>query len=258
MASELDSRLAGKTSAAALAAYSLQTHTDVGPFTRNTSFWAADLVPQLTCASPSNSAASNRLSVTLITRRHMICTRHGGIGVGYPSDGITVRFVTSSNTMVTRVISQHFDTQYDFVVFLLDSDLPSSIAHAKIVPDGFRNYLSHSPRIPVFMFDQEEKGLVADIRETLITRMDWIPPSNSVRAQFYELPVPGDSGDPVFCIINGEPVLIGLITSEFHGPFFDGLNGAVNSAIASVDALGGVSTGYTASNPALTGFSKVR
>lgn len=253
MASEIDSRIAGLTFATNGPLFDTITHTDTGPFTRNADFWGSDI--DLTCVSPSNSERDEFMSGTAITKRHVLYCKHGGEGTGYPTDGTTMRFVAADNSIVLRTQSEHLELALpDMCIGLLDSDLPAEITPCAVAPDNLLAYINFSPAIPALALDAEEKGLVHDIDHIAARFVYTKAPTNATRLEFYEALITGDSGDPSFVIINGEPVLIGILkaVNEFMSPA--GFNGVLNAGIVSVDALGGVSTGYTVTNPDLSGF----
>jgi hypothetical protein len=244
----VDGRIGNKSAATALDVYSSQDHVTPA-FTRNPNFWGADIIASLTCASPSNSATDHLEAVTAITRRHLLCIKHGA---GYPADSSTVRFVTTDNTIVSRTILQHVELSDDMAVMLIDSDLPASITPCKVVADDIITYLNSCVNIPLLKLDQEEKGLVVDMKNIYDGGITLGTPCTAKRREFYEDAVAGDSGNPMFGIINGEFVLFAV--TNIDGPSPAGLNDAINTAIGDVDALGAVTTGYTVTNPSMTKF----
>lgn len=52
----------------------------------------------------------------------------------------------------------------------------------------------------------------------------------------------GDSGQPAFIILNGEPVLITSYHTTTYGPSYAGFIAAINTLIASADSTAGVDT----------------
>lgn len=258
MISQVDDRLAGKSAGTALALYTTITHNDAGPFARNASCWLADMVESLTCISPSNSAGNDNFAGTAITRRHVLYTKHGGVGVGFPANGTTLRFVASNNAITLRTQSQHKELTPDIAIALLSSDLPAAITPCPVVPDDLMSYLELATPTPVLILDQEEKGLVHDLRSVDVQSklLYFMPPANAQRLAFHEPVVPGDSADPVFALINNVIALISLLTGESWGPSIAGLGGILNQGILDVDALGGASTGYTVTPISLSLFGK--
>ena len=112
-------------------------------YIRNPDCWAHDL--DLTCISPWNSQGHTRKAGVLISPRHAVWARHYNIKIGS-----TMRFVDRNNSVVDRkVVKSHavpmpstvhgrgFLHGYDIVVGLLDSDVPSTITFAKVLPKNF-------------------------------------------------------------------------------------------------------------------------
>lgn len=266
MAEAVDSRLAAAAPAvSSLAFFTTITHNDAGPFVRNPDCWITGV--DLTSVSPSNSTEDNERGGVAITKRHIIYAKHTQIG-----DGASVRFCTSSDVAVARTQTQHaeiggtFPIFPDFCVGLLDSDLPSTIAVCKVAPDYMLPKIGYFPPIPVIQTDKDENGLVFDATSFSygsqgINTANVKIPVNAKRLEFYQPIIAGDSGDPWFVLINDELVLIGITSgldvadgSAVFGSCPIGLNGAINAAIVAADALGGVSTGYTVTNPNLSAF----
>lgn len=210
----VDSRLA--VAGATSVSMPLYSSYDIGgeEFVRNSSFWAADL--DLTCISPWNRDALNQCAGTAITRRHVIFASHYAVSVGNE-----LVFITSDDEIVTRTVSARYDfpSTYlyypDITIITLDSDLPESITPCKFLPSNYGDYIpTWVDRIPVLCLDFEERGHVADV-----TNMSDIlgpgkylvncaSPMDSKRLEFYEEVISGDSGNPVFMIINHELVLV--------------------------------------------------
>lgn len=253
MAAEIDDRLAGKSAGSALALFTAQDHVTPA-FTRNTSFWAADIVAKLTCISPSNSTLDNNGAGVAITPRHVLYCKHGGVGVGYPADAASIRFVTTDNTVVMRTQSSHLELSVDMAIGLLDSDLPATITPCKTAPDSLRSYLSSFPYVPVMVLDQEEKGVVKDIDHIDAVSGLWTrTPTDTQRLAFHEALVAGDSGDPVFGIINDELVLLGVVKDVNEMMSTVGSNTIIAAGITTIGA-----NGHALSNPSLAGFATVR
>ena len=252
--SAVDSRLAGKSAGTSLAMFTAQNHTAAPPtYTRNASFWAADV--DLTCCSVWNSTGLNTMAGTLISPRHIAFAAHYQI-----STGATVRFVAADGTVVNRTMTAKavhpsfvYPFSNDIAIGVLDSDVPAGVSFARVLPANFSSYLptvTSTTRIPVLVLDQEEKGLVLDL-SFLSSTVGGTFPTNSQRLLFAESIIVGDSGNPVFLIVNGQPVLISMLTSGGQG--FGGTNvsahyDTVNSMMTS---LGG---GYQLTAVDLSGF----
>lgn len=227
-------------------------------FTRNSSFWAADL--DLTCISPWNRDALNQCAGTAITKRHVIFASHYAVSVGNQ-----IVFVTNSNEIVTRTVSARNDLPStslyypDITIITLDTDLPDSITPCKFLPENYENYIpTWVDRIPVLCLDFEERGHVADV-----TNMSDIYgpskylarcsiPVDSKRLEFYEEVISGDSGNPVFMIINDELV---LVTTWTYGSAGSGT--VLSKHIAAINALLAADGAYSLQFADLSSFSTV-
>jgi len=154
----------------------------------------------------------------LITPRHVLWARHYSMPLN-----TTIRFVDRNNTIVDRTITKTkavpthghaYISGYDIVVAELDSDVPPEISFSKVMPKSLSTIRPPSSiHVPVFHTDFEEKALVADLRyESNSMVYLYIPQANTTRQQFFESKISGDSGNPVFMLINNEPVLMFMFT----------------------------------------------
>ena len=258
MASAIDGLLQGKDLATHGPVFSSQDHVTPA-YVRNPNFWG----PAPLGVSPWNSDNAAVNAGTAITPQHVIYTNHGLVGVGFPANGSTLRFITATNVVVSRTQLQHFRIpNTDVVIARLDSDLPATIPPFPVAPDNLNLYIPNGIPVPVMVLDQEEKGLVMDMynHSSRDAPSIWFrKPVNPTRLSFWELPIAGDSGDPVTGLISGAWTVMGLVTNaEGQSPGMAGLNAALASAITSVDALGGgLPSGHAVTNPVLTGFSRL-
>ena len=205
---------------------------------------------------------------TLITPRHCLSVAHAA-----PTVGSKIRFVTNDNVMFERTvqavtINTDYSTYFpDICVVLLNQDLPSSISVAKFLPANYKNYLPNSGKgLPILHTDWERKALVANVG-TLAQASDNLfyiekPAATTPnRTSFYEGTWGGDSGSPYYLIMNGETVLIGLVTGYYdsatnapygtsqaiYGNTPSGLalpNTSINDLIKKVDGAAAINTGY--------------
>ena len=255
-AQNIDTRIATKHAATNKAIYSLQNHTN-GIYTRNADCWAADL--DLTCASPWNSRGGNKQAGTLITPRHCILVAHYNLKAGD-----SIRFVTKDNITIRRKIIAHkVNTDFytnlpDLEIITLDSDVPSSIKPCEFLPANYKTYITNDgDGLPVLYTDQEEKALVADIWSINNNKFfDLQVPVSSNRSALNESVITGDSGNPIFLILNGKPVIIGCFTwgevgsgnslTHYSNLADGGAQPAqnINDLIKATDAIAGINTGY--------------
>jgi hypothetical protein len=206
----IDNRISGKNPSTTKNIFSAQNHTS-SIYTRNTNCWTGNI--NTTCISPWNSTGGSQRAGTLISPRHVIFCEHLGF---YPKIGATIRFVDNSNNVINRTLinSLSFSGGWpDFRIGLLDSDVPNSISFAKILPSNWSTYfpsLSTQYTVPLLVIDQEEKALVTDwcLGSTSIRCCQ---PTNAQRLSFYENLISGDSGNPIFLVINNELILISVV-----------------------------------------------
>jgi hypothetical protein len=103
--------------------------------------------------------------------------------------------------------------QHDLHVALLDSDVPSEISFAKVLPDNWINYLGDIYRLPALCLDFEEKALVNDFYNGI--NKQWLShtvPTDPQRLKFYESKIVGDSGNPALMIIGSELIITNVWT----------------------------------------------
>jgi len=255
--------------------YSTQDH-GTPTYVRNTNCWAYGL--DLTCISPWNSSGLYTKAGVMISPRHIACAGHLPI-----PDGSTIRFIEADGTVVTRtmdtmIIHPDYAPYYpDIAIGVLDSDVPSSITFAKILPQDWRDYVipylasgseyvpwAAGPAeyslwgIPAVYIDQEEKILVSDAwklyvpPESVNATLSCTTPLDADRALFYETIISGDSGNPIFIIINDELVLLSVITSA--GPVGTNFSYFKDDINTMMTTLGG---GYQLTEIDLSGFNPV-
>lgn len=207
----------GVTPAQALPIFSKQDHRHK-LYVRNQQCWAHDL--DLTSISPWNSQGGTRKAGTLISPRHAVWARHYSIKVNS-----TIRFVDNKNNVVDRKIIKeralpadpHLPGNFlhgrDMVVGLLDSDVPSSISFAKVLPKNFTEFhrATNMP-IPVLSTDFEEKALVADWASMHGSMVGLMPPHEKLRVGYFESKIVGDSGNPTFLVIDNQLVFLFVFT----------------------------------------------
>lgn len=226
---QVNSRLVGKTPSTSKPIYSTRDGTN-HIYVRNTAGWAYSV--DLTCISPFSWHGA------LVSPRHIHSANHAA-----PSGQI--RFVTTDNQVITRTIVATYNPGADSRISLLDSDVPSSIKFAKVLPNNFLNYMPDVDfrRVAALCTDQEDKALVFDTslgRAYSWTTFFW--PVDSVRATFNETAIGGDSSSPLFLIINGELVfLASWLSSNFvvgegtiaRGTSIDSQRNLINTWMAS-------------------------
>ena len=257
-------RIAGKDKTS-MPVFTTQDHA-TSTYVRNPDCWAADLHGELTCASPWNSQLGNRKAGTLITPRHVVCAHHYAI-----STGTTLRFVAEDNTVHERSVVQtskglqfmaHNMTS-DFMVLLLGSDLPAAIKPCKILGNDVFDVVDGTRWVEGGGFanlalDQQERAIINPCRAVLWSSMGGQSAEvGSPFAEFSEQIVGGDSGNPMFLVVNGELALYTTFLGPWGGSFTGTYEEALNGVIATLDGMEGVSTGYTLTRVDLSGFPAV-
>lgn len=255
----MDALLLDKNPATTLPLFSSQDHT-APAYVRNTENWAVTHTERLTCISPWNSNGIFQKTGTLISPRHVVFATHWS-----PPVASTIRFVAADNTIITRTISATQsipDTVLlypDLTIGLLDSDVPSNISFAKVLPDGWESLLTNVTltRPPAFGTDQEGKLLVREAVEIDNTQPPdavarFLYPSVTLYQNFFENLVSGDSGNPCFFLINGDLVLLAV--------WARGLGGSGASIAAFKTEINAIMTnlggGHQLTEIDLSGFSK--
>ena len=243
MNSEVTSRLSGKSPSTAQDIFS--NYTTKTNLQRNTDCWAHGL-KGLTGFVAWNDRVGQEKEVggVALTKRHVLFAEHASYVVGDK-----VYFVTYHDVLIEReivAVKLHPSAGYgygDFGIALLNVDLPDSIEPVKVLPvnayqffdtDNFTNSITTTwndgtDEILILNTDQEEKALVSRLDylqfqhfvdpnpDTYVTSDAYgsfraITPSGSY-SSWYESPVGGDSGSPVTAVINGECVLLGLLST---------------------------------------------
>jgi len=163
---------------------------------------------------------------TLISPRHVAYSAHAQQFGGY------IRFVTMDNQVITRTVSNTTSLSGfgisgsvypDIAIGVLDSDVPSSIGFAKILPSGWNSKIPslYKKDLPILALDKEKKALIQSLY-SLTTRSgvngalaQTRPPAEFQRKVFYEPTINGDSSSPFFLIINNQLVLV--TTASYNG-----------------------------------------
>jgi plastocyanin len=200
---------AGAFNASKLAVFSTQDHATPS-YVRNATLWCSGY--NWTGVSPWNSADANKRAGTLVSPRSFIHAAH------YPiAAGTDVRFVAADGTVHTRtVVTSSKVGSTDIQVANLDSDLPSTIAFYAVLPSTWRMNLPNCHfGIPTVMFDQEEKALIGGLGSSPAGHIVY---GSSLYLTWTEPLITGDSGNPVFLLINGAPVLVTTHTTVGGGP----------------------------------------
>jgi hypothetical protein len=228
------SKLTGKNPSTDMLVYSSQN--PYGGFTRNTNCWLNG-VSNISCFSPAQLSGANwfQRSGTLISPRHIISAKHFRINI--LNGGTPLLFVDDNNNVITRNLIAYELDSTDIAIGLLDKDVPSNIKFAKVLPKNYKTYLtlvdnflssSDSPeKLYCVGLDQQEKAIVKRfIGIQSYVNVENIPnaiiyslhPSDTF-APFTETMIAGDSGDPIFLIIDNELIFLSTWWTDISGPF---------------------------------------
>lgn len=227
----VDALLVGKTPSTSKPMYSTLSNPT---FVRNTGCFGSSL--DLTGVSAWNSLDGYKRAGTAIARDIILIANHFRMATG-----TVVKFVTSDNTVVSRTIvggARIGSTQQDdLYIHRLDSDLPSSICHYKVLP---ADTMDHLPSVsyqlygcPALCVDQQKKLTVAALR-CMGTMAGFWAPVNPTRLSFYEEPVSGDSGCSSFLLINGSLCVVTVWFGVNAGTAVSNNIDAINSAMTAL------------------------
>lgn len=245
-------KLQGKTAATAVPVYTSQDPYagGLGQFIRNPDCWLNG-IKNISCFSPAQMSGANwrQRGGTLVTRKHALFAKHFVTSV--ITGGTPLIFVADDSTVIRRNIIQYAYVPWtDVAIALLDSEVPSNIQIAKVLPKNYSDYLNFDSTTPVYCvaLDQEEKamvkistggsGYIVSYEGQNITysmfgvNEGW---AGHQYQSFNESIVVGDSGNPVFIILENELVVTTTWWTSTQGPFissapvYDATNAAIES-----------------------------
>jgi len=197
--------------------------------TRNSSCFASSL--DLTGCSPYNSKSGRLKAGTVIASDIIVHAKHFPEGLPV---GTTVDFFTSDDTRVTRTVVGSVDIAgTDIRLSRMNSDLPETIARYPILPSDYGDYfpeLGVVNRLPLLWIDQYERAKLAE----WIGGGSVLEPTNAEALPWYTRPVTGDSGGPVFLLLDESLVLIGCLYGATYAQPLAGQESVLNAAIASL------------------------
>jgi len=227
LSEEIDSRIRGRTANdASKLIYSVLADNTA---TRSATCWAADL--DLSCVAFWQSASGFQIPVTAITARHAVTAWHAAVPAG-----TTVRWLDTVGAVVERTVTSSVRVgTTDINLLTLSADLPATVTPARVLPATPVLDLTGAPLLG---FDQDREAIVK-----VIANLDnaYIPFVNSgfadaQHAAFHEPWVGGDSGSPVFTVLDGRPVLLGIAFSA------TATSNPIASVVAAIEALLGGAT----------------
>lgn len=235
MQKEVDDRIANISANATTKSlwYTRGSNTAKWEQNPNVFLYAGQRAINLDGQSPWNSLGQYARSGTLISPRHIIFAKHFRF-----APNTTIVFIDSNNGIIERKIEkvELAPDPIDIGVALLDKDVPESIPFYPIVPRlVWQQYLGNVPvntDIPIIYLDQEDRVGVHNVKANAFY-------SGSVnmshtkgvdkRAEFDEPVILGDSGNPAFAIVGGQPVLLFTHYDIPFGPNFSTHFDLINS-----------------------------
>jgi len=246
------------------------TYTSSSNLVRNVASWAHKLkgITAFVAWNSNSAGGGKRIGGVAITKRHVLFAAHAA----YVEDEI-LYFVSKENVIHSRTIKEverhpnwsvSAPTTWDYGVAVLDSDLPDDIEVIKVLPkDCYRYFQSDdfssetvwsSPsavdeEVLVLTTDQDENAHIRKLQSLSFGSVDFQNPSETYTnftlsdasgySSWTEPLIDGDSGSVAAMVIDGECVLLGLLsTTTPNGGFVSSPRGYddINALIAEVDA----------------------
>lgn len=219
---------------------------------RNTNCWIGnlDLTGYAACVVSLGGVGGG----TLITKKHVLLANH----VPYAPTPFLIFFVNNNNVSLTyNVVKTKRVGNTDILIGELDREVDTSLKVYDVLPANYLKYFDKNNSFPVLHSDQERKALVANYgtveNVNQCSCITILPPSDLNSLQYYEQVIGGDSGNPVFTVINNTPVLIGGWYMKWYNnaglaTLLPNYINDINSTIASL------SPGYKLSEANLTNF----
>ena len=211
-------------------------------FTRSTTCWAKniDTSPQsiwnnnATSTAPFNAGGYGG-SGTLISPRHIVYANHFRF-----YNGTTLVFVDMNNNCYTRTLSNSAQVgTTDIQIGLLDSDI-TNVSFAKILDINIANQTNANFRLPALFMDQDRNALIAEYYLNGASAICVAPIDSAQRLLFSEIPIGGDSGNPICLVYDNKIILTFTFLFSTSGP---SLSYYINDINSTMTSLGG---GYTA------------
>lgn len=210
-------------------------------FTRSTTCWAKNIDTSPlsvwnnhVSSSPPLNAGGYGGSGTLISPRHIVFADHFQF-----ANGTVLVFVDMQNNCYTRTLSSSSQVgSTDIRIGLLDSDI-TTVSFAKILKLDIANQTNSNYKLPVLFMDQDRNALVGEYYTNDSAANCFSPTDSAQRTAFYELPIGGDSGNPISLIYENNMILAFTFFSATAGP---SLSYFINDIDSTMTSLGG---GYT-------------
>jgi hypothetical protein len=253
--------------------FTIRNHAD-SVYVRNPSCW---MTLDNTCWPVWNSYSGTALNGCLISPQHIAFVWHAR-----PPKGSQIRFVTADNQVISRTVGDQIYVTFsgnhvaDRIIAVLNAPVPSSIKFAKVLPaNALTDYLTiwkpgdNGPfniipdhHVPLVSCDGQNRAYIREWKQIrhnrLFAHFRSLLPHRIAKTK---APVGGDSGAPLFGVVNGELVLLSLHstsevayenpsynTTEANGYVVHTMQDEINAAMTT---LGG---GYQLTQIDLSGF----
>lgn len=212
--------------------FDVQDHTN-GIYKRNTHCWARFAYSTLAAISPWNTYGANKKCGTAVAPDILIEAIHSSYML---KEGSTVRFVTSSNKVVDRVVGP-YRAIGDIAVTKLVEPLPDEIKPLKVLPKNWREKLPEIDNtgkysLPVLFTDQNERACITDWYQSSGGLMIYRKPKTAPRLYYYKDLIQGDSGNPALLALEYDLILLSCWSTPVAGPdvsyYTDQINDAMN------------------------------
>ncbi len=220
------------------------------PWVRNNSVWTGSVdFTGVNAWTQMYNGYSNRYQhkATLISPRHFVTAHHWGVA---PSS--TLAFITNTNETVYRTVLNTMQVgTTDIEVGVLDSDVPDSITYYPIVASSTLNTLLYQfvpPQtldVPIVAFNQFEELFTMQLLGYENGALGFVPYTNisssrnPTRLAYSKNVVAGDSGSPLFMIIDGRPIILTTFSSASNGVSFGAYISQINTTISALGNSGG-------------------
>lgn len=217
VAESVDRRIAGCDPAVSMARFvNYRQGAGKDIFVANTNFWGREI--DFSCASPWNSGGGSLRAGTLISKRHVVFAKHFPLW-----KDVRIVFVGQDGGVCPcRIAKTKAIPNTDIMVGSLDAEVTPNIHPAKILPEDYRDHVGHCSGLPLVIFNQHERALLAELisikTNANVRTILFHTPFKRERIPFSEKIAVGDSGNPVFLIAGDEPILLFCLLGYSCGP----------------------------------------
>ncbi len=238
---QIDNRLNQTDSGSGLSIYSSRTNA---PWTRNVSSWTLKGSPiDFTGVAGSNDDLANHFNngfmggATLISPRHYVTAQHFKL-----ANGTNVNFVDAGGNIITRkVVNSTNISGTDINIGILDADLPNTIKYYQLISASNLNSLvqkidGQAIDLPVVVFNASAQTLVRSLERQDPVRLSHKLYTSGFRSSYSRDLAGGDSGQPVFLLIDNTPI---LLTANYHADDGPNLGNYISQINSAMSLLGG-------------------